>query len=181
MTDFANLIADGLHTAEELENALSNCVYIETMCRETENLDVIIPSPNISGLFTETARIIIRKSLLGLIEAKYSLIFKSIRDYNRCCEDITTETDTDRLRILNTQKQQFLLLKNRIVSMRITTYDIFNTNINDVELDVRIIENNLNRVKNTIRKIVEENTRKHLNESDKLIHDLQTIVADYMI
>jgi hypothetical protein len=50
----------------------------------------------------------------------------------------------------------------------------------DIECDVRTIANNLNRVKTTIRKIVEEDTRKHLNEADKLIHDLQTLVVDYI-
>jgi hypothetical protein len=181
MTDFANLIADGLHAAEELENAASNCLYIETLCRETENSDVIIPNPNISGLFTETARNITRKSLLGLISARSALIFNITIDYNRCCEDINTETDTDRLRILNTQKEQFSLLKDRFTSVRITTHDTFNTDINNIEYDVHIIANNLNRVKNAIKQLTESALRYHLNEADKLIHDLQTIVSDYMI
>jgi hypothetical protein len=206
MTDFANSIAVGFQKCEEIEKVNAYRNYIEDLCRETNNVNADIPILNRNGFFTQIGRtrsepyvkreryskrddtitedaiIIVHKSYLGLFEARLNLKMDTKIDYYHCCRDIQTEMDPDRILSLNTQKQQLLTLFDRLDSICIHPngfYNIFLLFV-DIECDVRTIANNLNRVKTTIRKIVEEDTRKHLNEADKLIHDLQTLVVDYI-
>jgi hypothetical protein len=206
MTDFANSIAVGFQKCEEIEKVNAYRNYIEDLCRETKNVHADIPILNKNRFFTQIGRsswhqytereryskrddtikenaiTIVHKSYLGLYEAKINLLTDKGFDRFLCFYDLKRETDPDRILLLNTQQEQLLTLINRIRSIRIYPNGFYNVFLLfvDIECDVSTIADNLNRVKNTIRKIVEENTRKHLNEADKLIHDLQTLVVDYI-
>jgi hypothetical protein len=176
MTDFANSIAVGLQRCEELENVALIYNSMLKNCTEDGHLDVLIDN--------ESVRDILKKTFYGMIQIKNKLRLFIMNQYLACCTAIKTETDTNRLNVLKTQNQQFVMMSGRVSLIRVgyDYRDYYRGLIsNSSEYDVTMIEHNLNRVKNAIRQLTEPVLRYHLDEADKLLYDLQTIVADYMI